>query len=225
VSEPSPYYECTGGLTGIRQISLRVRQRIFEEFMRFVQPTASMRVLDLGCTSDEAIESNFFEALYPFKDRIVAAGIENGSYLEQRYPGLRFVRLEPRAPLPFTDGEFDAVFSNAVIEHAGPSDGQAFFLKEATRVAKRFFITTPNRWFPVDPHTVLPLLHWLPKPLHWKTLRLLGHEHYTSVDTLNLLSRRELRRLFPVGTNADISTVRCFGLPSNLMAFGTSPAR
>jgi hypothetical protein len=57
------------------------------------------------------------------------------------------------------------VHSAAVIEHVGSFARQCDFLKECCRVARRaVFVTTPNRWFPVEFHTILPLVHWLPKP-------------------------------------------------------------
>ena len=60
------------------------------------------------------------------------------------------------ATLPFADGAFDLGFSNAVVEHvAGGRDGQRQFVAELCRVAQRVFVTTPNRWFPLDPHTLL----------------------------------------------------------------------
>ena len=66
--------------------------------------------------------------------------------------------------MPFADGEFDIVFSNAVIEHVGGREQQRRFVEESLRVARRAFVTTPNRWFPVEVHTRLPLVHWLPGP-------------------------------------------------------------
>jgi len=65
-------------------------------------------------------------------------------------------------PLPFADDEFDLAFSNATIEHAGTRAAQAEFVRELVRVARRSFVVTPNRWFPVELHTRLPFVHWLP---------------------------------------------------------------
>jgi hypothetical protein len=66
--------------------------------------------------------------------------------------------------LPFRDDSFDYVFSNAVIEHVGGPERARRMLAESVRVARKGAIhTTPNRWFPVEVHTQLPLLHWLPR--------------------------------------------------------------
>src|SRR5947208_15220808 len=73
--------------------------------------------------------------------------------------------------MPFPDKHFDIVFSNAVVERAGNSEDQAAFISEACRVGRRVFITTPNRWFPVEHHTAVPLLHYLPKRMYRVILR------------------------------------------------------
>ena len=65
--------------------------------------------------------------------------------------------------LPFADRSFDIVFSNAVIEHVGDIERQRLFVAEALRVGRRVFLTTPNRWFPIEVHTRLPFVHWLPE--------------------------------------------------------------
>ena len=75
---------------------------------------------------------------------------------------MQAVRADGRE-LPFADGAFDLGFSNAVVEHvAGGRDGQRRFVHELCRVARRVFVTTPNRWFPLEVHTLLPFVHWLP---------------------------------------------------------------
>ena len=88
--------------------------------------------------------------------------------------------------LPFADREFDVAFSNAVVEHVGGRTDQERFVRELCRVAKRIFVTTPNRLFPVDPHTLLPVVHWLPDGRRPRRL-----------DGVRPLSARELRSLFP----------------------------
>jgi SAM-dependent methyltransferase len=96
--------------------------------------------------------------------------------------------------LPFADGEFDIVFSNAVIEHVGGRERQRGLVSEAIRVGRRVFITTPNRRFPVEVHTRLPFVHWLPDALSHRVYRATGREFATEV---HLLTRRSLESLFP----------------------------
>ncbi len=91
-----------------------------------------------------------------------ALGLHDGAGFRASYPTVDYVQGDACA-LPFADGSFDVVFSNAVIEHVGDVERQRLFVSEALRVGRRVFLTTPNRWFPLEVHTRLPLVHWLPK--------------------------------------------------------------
>jgi SAM-dependent methyltransferase len=148
-------------------ISLRSRRRKFRLFMETLAPTAETTVLDIGVDDFAFGEHegcgtlNFFEELYPWPERITAVGLHEGTRFRERYPNVRYVQGDA-LELPFADGEFDVVFSNAVIEHVGRREQQRRFVEESLRVARRAFITTPNRWFPVEVHTLLPFVHWLP---------------------------------------------------------------
>ena len=152
------------------RISLRSRRRKFALFMETMAPTAETTVLDVGADDSAFGEQqrcstlNFFEELYPWQERITALGMPEGTRFRETYPRARYVQGDA-LELPFADGEFDVVFSNAVIEHVGGREQQRRFVEESLRVAGRAFITTPNRWFPVEVHTRLPLVHWLPDAL------------------------------------------------------------
>ena len=148
-------------------ISLRSRRRKLRFFLEELQPTAETSVLDVGADElgfgegDGCGTLNFFEELYPWPEQITALGLQDGDAFRARYPHVRYVQGDACA-LPFADGEFDIVFSNAVIEHVGDRERQRLFVAEALRVGRRVFITTPNRRFPVEVHTRLPFVHWLP---------------------------------------------------------------
>src|SRR2546428_13315199 len=119
------------------RIAERVRRRMFDKFMRRVAPTGRDSVLDVGVTSDRTYAaSNYFEALYPFPAQITAAGTEDAAFLEQLYPGLKFVRADA-LDLPFPDGSFDLVHSSAVLEHVGAAHNQRRMIAECLRVARR----------------------------------------------------------------------------------------
>ena len=187
--------------------ALRARQKIFAHFRRVIPTDRTARVLDVGVTPEQAIVSNnFFEDLYPWKDRITATSIEDASFLEVEYPGLRFVRTNG-VSLPFDDGEFDVVFSSAVVEHVGSRGHQQRFVNEILRVGKSFFATTPNRWFPVDLHTGLPFIHWMPQSIHQAALRHIGMDFWASTDNLNLLSGASFVDLFPPQASVEFDQI------------------
>lgn len=215
------YFSIGHPFTGIRSyFAYKVRQRLFYLFMRAMQPTPTSTILDLGVTQENSLlESNFFEKTYPYKDKIIAAGIEDASFLQRSYPGLQFVRIQP-GTLPFADNQFDILFCSAVLEHVGNCESQRNFVRESIRVARQFFFTTPNRQFPVDFHTFLPFLHWLPQPIHQKALRRLGLDFWSKTENLNLLTPRALRGLFPSCTSLHVYEHKLFGLPSNIVVYG-----
>lgn len=221
MSEPrgdERYYGRPFEFEAVRALQRAPRRAMFDRFMAALRPAASETVLDLGATSLPDPFENMFELYYPRPERVTAAGVEDCSFLEERHPGLKFVRVTAGKPLPFPDDAFDVGFCSAVIEHAGSRAEQARFLAELVRVTRRCFVTTPNRWYPVELHTRLPFLHWLPASLFRAALEALGFPFYAKEENLNLLTASELRALPPPG----LASVRLerqwfLGLPSNLL--------
>jgi SAM-dependent methyltransferase len=202
------------------RIAAYQRRKMFRAFIDFARPSAADTVLDIGATSDRSYgHSNYFEAWYPYKPNVTAIGLDDASFLVAVYPGLRFVRGDGRA-LPFGDGSFDYVHSSAVLEHVGGRERQHRFVSEAWRVCRKgILITTPNRWFPLEFHTVLPLLHWLPPGLYRTVLGRLGQPFFAREDNLNLLSRGALDDLaVSAGIRKQvIASVALLGWSTNLL--------
>ncbi len=177
-------------------------------------------VLDVGVTSEDTLEaSNYLEAWYPHKDKITACGIDDASFLELRYPGLRYVKADG-LDLPFADDSHDVVHSSAVLEHVGARRQQARFVSELMRVARRIvFMTTPNRWFPVEFHSALPFVHWLPPRTFRRLLTAVGHDKLSLEENLNLLGRRDMEALCTglCLRNYRVTAVRLWGWSSNLL--------
>jgi hypothetical protein len=175
-------------------------------------------IVDVGVTPDQTLpESNFFEALYEHKQNITATSIEDAQFLETVYPGVRFVRTDGTR-LPFADDAFDVSLSFAVLEHVGTRERQQAFIRELTRVAPVAFLTTPDRSFPVEVHTFLPFIHWLPQRAHQRILTWLGLTFWAKTDNLNLLTASDIRRLTKeLGLDVTIRRLRTAGFPSNLL--------
>jgi SAM-dependent methyltransferase len=174
------------------QVSLRSRERKLQLFLELLGAGPETTVVDVGVTDAPfggGSSDNFFEARYPWPERITAVGNTELDRFETAFPRVRAVRADGRE-LPFADGEFDVGFSNAVVEHvAGGREGQRQFVRELCRVSKRVFVTTPNRWFPLEVHTLLPFVHWLPA---WARERVIPFD-----DVLDPLGPKAFRSLFP----------------------------
>jgi SAM-dependent methyltransferase len=167
-------------------------------FLEVMKPTAETTVIDVGVSDggygeDAYGTANFFEALYPWPERIVAVSTQHLTRFKQAFPQVDSVRADGRS-LPFDSGRFDIGFSNAVVEHLPDLDSQRAFVRELCRVSHRVFITTPNRWFPIDTHTLVPLVHWLPDDRRDAIYRLLRR---TEGLGLRLLTPAQLLGLFP----------------------------
>jgi SAM-dependent methyltransferase len=174
------------------RVSMRSRERKLQLFLDLLQPGPETTVVDVGVTDapfGAGSTDNFFEALYPWPEQVTGVGRTELDRFAAAFPQVRAVRADGR-DLPFADAEFDLGFSNAVVEHvAGGRDGQRQFVHELCRVAGRVFVTTPNRRFPLEVHTLLPFVHWLPKG---PRERLLPFD-----DVLDPLSAKDLAALFP----------------------------
>lgn len=194
------YYQHAGSIGVVRRVSLQARRNVFRAFMDLLQPAPAASVLDVGVSLDVAsVESNVLEQFYPHPHRLTCAGIGDGAAFQRAFPRVRFVRITPHAPLPFADGQFDLAYSNAVVEHTGSRAHQRAFVAELCRVARRVFVAVPNRLFPLEQHTGLPLINYLPLPAFRALLRRTRFAHWAHEENLNPVFARELRDLFPPG--------------------------
>ena len=180
------------------RVSLRSRRSKFRLFMDTFDPGPTTTIVDVGVADSgfgegggSASTYNFLEAMYPWRHRITAVGLDDLPSFRKAFPEIACVRADGR-DLPFADGEFDIAFSNAVVEHVGGEDEQRAFVRELCRVARGVFVATPNRWFPLDVHTLMPVVHWLPDGPRNSLLRRLGKEEIAP------LGPRQFRALFPI---------------------------
>lgn len=204
----------------IDNLVLRKRLEMFQLFLDEFPESSFNSVLDVGVTADKkAVSANFFEENISQKSKIIALSDQDAKFLEQVYPGLKFKSGDARQ-LPFDDESIDVVFSSAVIEHVGSIENQKKMIAECYRVAKKgIYLTTPNRWYPVEPHTSIPLIHWLPKGIYRTILKWLGLRFYALEENLNLLDQSVISGLCKELGIHDfrIKRVTTFGLVSNLI--------
>lgn len=194
------YYEHAGKLPLARRVSYIARRRLCQFFLDTMQPSESDRVLDVGVSDEIGIESNMLEQMFPHRENLTCASLTDGEAITRAYSGVSHVQIVPHEPLPFADNTFDIVYSNAVLEHAGSSEQQRFFLSELCRVAKRRFVAVPNRWFPVEHHTGLPFVNFLPKATFRRLLSKTRYDCWSHEENLNYVSADELRSMWPDAT-------------------------
>jgi ubiquinone/menaquinone biosynthesis C-methylase UbiE len=201
---------------------------MFAAFLRELAPGPDSSIADVGVTSDLAYDhSNYLEAWYPHKAQITAIGVEDASFLEKSYPGVRFIRASG-LDLPFDNESFDFVHSSAVIEHVGSTANQTQFLSELWRVARHgIFVTTPDSRFPIEVHTVLPLIHYLPPAPYRRLLQMMGFSFFADEKNLNMMSKSSMAEAATkAGVDSfHISSARLLGLSSNLMLIGKKVLR
>lgn len=182
------------------------RQRKLELFNRTMKLSGQMKVLDIGAEINpdgdrglQLIDS------YPWKNNLCAVNLssEHISMIKQYYPEIE-ATVGDACKLPWPDKHFDVIYSNAVIEHVGDFEKQKKMASEIMRVGKRWFVTTPNRWYPFEFHLRLPFVTWLPGNSYLKVGKLVSYNHVKkrysfgiNQNGLRLLSAKEMRRLFP----------------------------
>lgn len=178
---------------------VKARQAMFNLFLDQVQPTSNSTIIDIGVSGEENDGANFLEQNYQWPHQITCAGIGDGQNLKLAHPKVSFVNIEPNKRLPFPDNYFDISYSNAVIEHVGGPSERALFIAEHIRVAKTVFLTFPNRWFPVEHHTSIPLLHFSPT-IFRKILRGTKYHEWADLKLLDFLDKKTIASEWPIST-------------------------
>lgn len=126
----------------------------------------------------------------------------------------------------YKNKEFDLVFSNSVLEHVGDYDNQVKMGNEVNRIGKKYFIQTPNKYFPIEPHFLFPFFQFLPKSLKIFLIRHynLGNFKKTPekdkaeeiANSIRLISQKELKSIFPEGK---IYKEKVFGITKSFIVY------
>lgn len=188
------YYEVARPGTLAERLVIAARDGIYRDFLRLVRPTPDSTLLDVGVSDVVGDAANMIERQYPARHRVTAVGLGAALEFQAAYPEVAYRQVEPGARLPFADASFDVATSNAVLEHVGSPAQQAAFVAELVRVARTVFVSVPHRYFPVEHHTGIPLLHWTDRSFAL-ACRALGKGKWAEPAELILMDRARLRRL------------------------------
>jgi hypothetical protein len=192
------YYAHAGRLPLAKRISILARDRMYEHFIAVMKPDRESTILDFGVSEDITGESNVLERRYPFPRQITCAGLGDGGALKYAFPSVYHVTIQENLKLPFEDRQFTIAYSNAVFEHLGSDTDRCAAAVELLRVARRAYLIVPNRWFPIEHHTGIPLLHFH-VGLFRAALRQTGLSYWANPQNLDFISRRRVARFMPVG--------------------------
>jgi hypothetical protein len=195
------YYQAIPPRSLRERLLVTARDRIYEDFIQACRPSRSDTILDVGISDIVNDAANLVERKYPYPDRITAAGLSAAREFRDAFPQVTYTRIEANRPLPFADNTFDIATSNAVLEHVGSRAHQVLFVNELARVARKVFISVPNRYFPVEHHTAIPLLHFFDGTFRI-ACRCLGKDEWTETENLILMTKTSLASLTPGGMTA-----------------------
>lgn len=203
-----------------RPIARYFRSRRFRRFCESFRIQPETRVLDVGGYS-------YYWDYLPARPRVVIVNLDLPADPDPRFD---WVSADARA-LPFRDGAFEVAFSNSVVEHIPGDENRAAYAAEIQRVADGYYVQTPYRWFPVEPHLMTPLIHFLPRTWQRPLLRrctVWGLLHKPTPEgcdeflrDIQLLDVAALRRLFP---GATVWKERFLGLLKSISAVRLAPA-
>ena len=192
------------------------------------------RILDLG-SGDGSHIASVLKGTPIIAANVYIADIDEAAVTRgaQRY-GFQSIIVPEDGRLPFPDRYFDIVFSSSVIEHVTVpkntvwtvTSGRLFrqrslerqkrFADEVARLAVGYFVQTPNKWFLIESHTLLPLAGWLPRRFLIPLMRVSNCLWIKSTQPdWHLLTEAQLARLFP---DATIVAERLFGMKKSIMA-------
>ena len=178
--------------------------------------------LDIGTTEDDKNESS----------NIIVKNLENvqtfKSISDQKISLNFFSKVLQKSIIDeLNDNDLknfksDLVISSAVIEHVGNASNQMKMIENIQKLSKKLFIiTTPNRGYPLDFHTKLPLFHWFPKHIHRKILKFFGMDFFSKEENLNLLSKKNIQEYLNIlDIKYEIINIKLLGITSNFIIVG-----
>jgi len=202
---------------GPSSIGARARSRRWAYFHAQFPEVADMRVLDLGGTVDAWMRA-------PVRPNHVTVLnlLEPGRSEEAWLTAVSGDACDP--PTQIRTGEFDLVFSNSLIEHVGGHARRQELARIASTLAPSYWVQTPYRFFPVEPHFLFPGLQFMPIPAQaaivrrWPLVHTRPESHDAAmrvVQWTELVGVEQLRGYFPDGR---ILRERLVGLTKSLIA-------
>ncbi len=156
-------------------------------------------LLDIGTTEDSsAVSSNIFCKM--LNNVKIHKSISNQRIKNKRFKNCIKKSITSKfSKETINTFKSDLVISSATIEHVGSLKNQIRKVRNMISLSKKYVvISTPNRFYPVELHTKIPLLHWLPKTLFRQILLLLNMKYFADEKNMNLLSKNDLKKILNI---------------------------
>jgi len=192
-SEKKNYWKKTFILEVLFQkILFNNRRKILKIFDYVIHVKKKDLVLDVGASPLAIKSENMFLKKFKNHQKLTCLSNQDLKPIKKKFINFSYVIGDARN-MQFKDNAFDLVHSNATIEHVGSDKMQLKFISECLRVSRKFvFITTPNKYFPIEFHTKIPFLHWLPHGYFNVILKLFGDNFFRYKKNLNLISYKKI---------------------------------
>ena len=203
-----------------QKITLKARNEFFNLFLVNNNYSKDKSIIDIGSTPSLEKEQNIFLENIKDNQNVTCLSNQDCRILKKKYKNIKNILIGNAKNTMLENDSFDIVHSNATIEHVGSFENQVSFVKEMFRISNEsIFIQTPNRFYPLDFHTILPFIHWLPKKIHRKILKLMNLDFYSKEENLNLLSIKDLKKICKILNVKKYKIIKhkLFFLTSNLI--------
>lgn len=212
-----------------RSLESRFRARRFAHIKGLIDDALQARdrvdIVDLGGT--EQYWQIAADYLNQHRGRLSITLVNNEPTVPPSDPLFASVEGDACDPDLFGGRRFDVVHSNSVIEHVGDWSRMQAFADNVVRLSERYFVQTPNYWFPLEPHFRVVGFQWLPLPARAALMRRFNlgffpraktpEEAWDNVREIRLLDRRMMMALFP---QAELRIEKVAGFAKSVMVVG-----
>ncbi|HRN87139.1 class I SAM-dependent methyltransferase [Hyphomicrobium sp.] len=200
----------------LRPYQVAARRRRSAVFAAAMRLRPGMRVIDLGGAPmiwqfvNVPLEITLLNIEFS-----ETAAAEAGRYSQHKFHFLKGDACDNDLPAQ----SFDLAFSNSVIEHVGDEARRAAFAHHVRRLAPKYWVQTPAKYFPIEAHNGMPFWWYYPESLRQRLIRDWRAElpDWTEmIEGTTLVERKELETIFP---DSRIFTERVLGIPKSYAAF------
>lgn len=210
-------------------LEFKFRARRFAKVRELIEDALEERgeahILDLGGTEAYWLIGEDF--INQHRGRLKITLVNLPQEVKPVHDTALFTSLAGDAASPdlFRGQQFDLVHSNSVIEHVGDWSHMVQFAQNTKRLGKRYYMQTPNYWFPYEPHFRTLGFQYLPESARIALIQRVALGFFPRIDNYeearqtikhhSIISTRQVRQLFK---GAEISHERVMGLKKSIIA-------